>query len=348
MISATLARLLERRHLDRIEAGDLMDDVMTGKVSPVALAALLVALRAKGETVDEIAGFAQSMRRHVVPVVSRRDDLLDTCGTGGDASGTFNISTGAAVVAAAMGIAVAKHGNRAVSSRSGSADVLEALGVNVDLDPQQAAELIDTIGLGFLFAPNLHPAMKHAGPVRRELRVRTVFNLLGPLTNPAGARRQLLGVYLPDLCEPVCQVLHQLGSHRAFVVHGAGGLDEVSPCGPTTVAALQDGRVRTFTFTPEEVGLAPVPVEELQGGTPKDNARLLEKVFQGREGPRTDAVVLNAAFAAVLADKAGTVAEGAELARTALASGAALAKLEELRQASRQHLEETNLQEESK
>jgi anthranilate phosphoribosyltransferase len=340
MTSEILARLLDGRHLKQDEATDLMDAIMSGKVSPVSMAAILMALRTKGETVDEITGFARSMRRHVVPVVPRRGDLVDTCGTGGDASGTFNISTGAAIVAAAMGIAVAKHGNRAVSSRSGSADVLEALGVNVDLDPRQAADLIDTMGLGFLYAPKLHPAMKHAGPVRRELRVRTVFNLLGPLTNPAGADRQLLGVYLPELCEPVCRVLKELGSQRAFVVHGAGGLDEVSPCGPTTVAALQDGRVHTFTFTPEEAGIQPVGVDELQGGTPRDNARLLEKVFQGKEDPRTDAVVLNAGFAAVLAGKAADFGEGVALARQAVSSGAAMAKLDELREASRRILEE--------
>ena len=263
MIREAIERVLAGEHLDRDGARAVMDRLMSGEVAPVRIAALLTALRAKGETVDEITGFASSMRRHVTPVSPRRTDLLDTCGTGGDASGTFNISTGAAVVTAAMGIAVAKHGNRAVSSRSGSADALEALGVNVDLDPEQAAELIDSIGLGFLYAPNLHPAMKHAGPVRRELRVRTVFNLLGPLTNPAGADRQLLGVYLPELCEPVCRVLGELGSRRAFVVHGAGGLDEVSPCGPTTVAELDEGRVRVFTFEPREVGLEPVPVDEL-------------------------------------------------------------------------------------
>ena len=341
MCSEILAKLLERRDLSLDEASILMDSIMDGQMSDVSLAAILIALRAKGASVDEITGFAVSMRSHVVPVRPVTTGLMDTCGTGGDAAGTINISTAAALAATAMDIPVAKHGNRAVSSRSGSADVLEALGVNIDLDPGQVAHLIDTVGIGFLFAPHLHPAMKHAGPVRKELGVRTVFNLLGPLTNPAGVDRQLLGVYDPELCEPVCRVLQQLGSKRAFVVHGAGGLDEVSPCGPTVVAALEDGQVRSFTFIPEEVGIKPVAVEDLCGGTPLDNARLIEKIFQGKQDPRTEAVVLNAAFAAVLGEKAEDVREGVDLARQTLASGAVLAKLEQLRDASRIDLEES-------
>ena len=341
MCSEILAKLLDRRDLSLDEASILMDSIMDGQMSDVSLAAILIALRAKGASVDEITGFAVSMRSHVVPVQPVTTGLMDTCGTGGDAAGTINISTAAALLAAAMDIPVAKHGNRAVSSRSGSADVLEALGVNIELDPGQVANLIDTVGIGFLFAPHLHPAMKHAGPVRKELGVRTVFNLLGPLTNPAGVDRQLLGVYNPDLCEPVCRVLRQLGSKRAFVVHGAGGLDEVSPCGPTVVAALEDGEVRTFTFSPEEVGIEPVAVEDLCGGTPLDNARLIEKIFQGKQDPRTEAVVLNAAFAAVLGEKAEDVREGVDLARQTLDSGAVLAKLEQLRDATRIDLEET-------
>lgn len=341
MSSEILVKLLERRDLSQEDAAVLMDSIMEGDVSPVSLAAILIALRAKGATVDEITGFAISMRNHVIPVEAMTTGLLDTCGTGGDAAGTINISTATALTAAAMGIPVAKHGNRAVSSRSGSADVLEALGVNIELDPGQVANMIDTIGIGFLFSPHLHPAMKHAAPVRRELGVRTVFNLLGPLTNPAGVDRQLLGVYNPDLCEPICRVLRRLGSKRAFVVHGAEGLDEVSPCGPTVVAALEEGQVRTFTFNLEDVGMEPVAVEDLCGGTPLDNARLIEKIFQGKQDPRTEAVVLNAAFAAVLGEKAGDVREGVDLARQTLASGAVLAKLEQLREASRMDLEET-------
>jgi anthranilate phosphoribosyltransferase len=281
--------------------------------------------------VDEITGFAEAMRRHLVPVPTAQAALLDTCGTGGDGSGSINISTATALVAAAMGIPVAKHGNRAVSSRSGSADVLEALGVNIDLDSVQVGHMIDTLGIGFLFAPQLHPAMKYAGPVRAALKVRTVFNLLGPLANPAGADRQLLGVYDAALCEPMCRVLGQLGSRRAYVVHGAGGLDEVSPCGPTQVAELKDGQVRVFTFHPAEVGLDTVAVADLQGGTPTDNARLLTKVFQGKDDARASAVVLNAAFAAVLGEKVDDLAEGVDLARKTLRSGAVLDLLEEMK-----------------
>ncbi len=331
MPSAILARLLEGGHLKRREATDLLDQIMAGQVEPTVLAALLVALRLKGETVDEITGFAEAMRRHLVPVPTGQTALLDTCGTGGDGSGSINISTATALVAAAMGIPVAKHGNRAVSSRSGSADVLEALGVNIDLDSAQVGNMIDTLGIGFLFAPQLHPAMKYAGPVRAALKVRTVFNLLGPLANPAGADRQLLGVYDPALCEPMCRVLGQLGSRRAYVVHGAGGLDEVSPCGPTQVAELTDGQVRVFTFHPAEVGIDTVPVADLQGGTPTDNARLLTKVFQGKDDARATAVVLNAAFAAVLGDKAENLAEGVDLARETLRSGAVLDLLEKMK-----------------
>lgn len=342
MPQAILARLLDQRDLGRDEAADLMDKIMSGVVSPVTLAALLVTLRTKGETIDEVTGFAEAMRRHVVPVKSVNKGLLDTCGTGGDSSGTINISTATAIVAAAMDIPVAKHGNRAVSSHSGSADVLEALGVELDLNPDQVGACLDEVGIGFLFAPHLHPTMKHAGPVRAELKARTVFNQLGPLTNPAGADRQLLGVYEQELCEPMCRVLGQLGSHRAYVVHGAGGLDEVSPCGPTHVAELKGGQVRTFTFHPEDVGLKTVNIQDLRGGTPADNARLLTKVFQGKEDARSQAVLLNAAFSAVLGDKAADLKDGFEMARHTLASGAALAKLEELRDFTRQTLEEAS------
>ena len=337
-----LERLLEGCDLTRAEAGELMERIMTGEVPPATLAALLTALRLKGETVDEITGFASVMRRHVVPVPCLAKGLLDTCGTGGDGAGTVNISTATALVAAAMGIPVAKHGNRAVSSRSGSADVLEALGVDIQLDASQVARLVDTVGIGFLFAPNLHPAMRHAAPVRRELKVRTVFNVLGPLTNPAGADRHLLGVYDPGLCEPLCRVLGNLGARRAFVVHGAGGLDEVSPCGPTRVAELRDGRVRVFVFSPGELGVETVAVADLAGGTPAQNAAILEGVFQGAKGPHRQAVLLNAAFAAVLGDRAGDLAEGLELARGTLDSGAVLDTLSRLKSAGDSLVEEAS------
>ena len=325
-----LNRLLAGEHLDRAEARDLMNRVMDGEVPSAQLAGILVALRVRGETVDEITGLAQAMREHAVTVSPARADLVDTCGTGGDGSGTFNISTATALVAAGMGCGVAKHGNRAVSSQCGSADVLEALGVNLDLGAEDVAGLIDKVGLGFLFAPGLHPAMKHAMPARRELGVRTVFNVLGPLTNPAGARRQLLGVFDAALCEPLAHVLGELGSERAFVVHGDGCLDEVSLFGPTTVAALEDGQVDVFTFTPEELGLPICRREDLQGGSVEENARIIRGILAGEPGPAADVVGLNAAFVAVLADQADDLVEGLERARRSLSDGSAMAVLDGL------------------
>ena len=330
MKGGVLERLIDGGDLSRDEARGFMNRVMAGEVPAARLAGILTALRIKGETVDEIAGFASAMRENAVKVDVARDDLIDTCGTGGDGTGTINISTATALLAAAMGIPVAKHGNRAVSSRSGSADVLEALGVRIDLSPQEAAAAIEEAGIGFLFAPNLHPAMRHAMPARRELGVRTMFNVLGPLTNPAGARRQLLGVYDPDLCEPMCRVLAELGSIKAFVVHGAGGLDEVSPCGDTRVAALRGGRVTVGTFSPLEAGIEVCALADLAGGTPEENAAAIRGIFAGEAGPRTDAVLLNAGFAAVVADRADNVAGGVELARAAIADGSATRLLEKL------------------
>lgn len=334
MPDRTLDILLSGRDLSREQARGLMRQVMTGALPPVSLAAHLVALRGKGEAVSEIVGFAEAMRERAVPIPVRRRGLVDTCGTGGDASGTFNISTAAALLSAAMGIGIAKHGNRAVSSRSGSADVLEALGVAIDLEPAQVGTLIDTLGIGFLFAPALHPAMRHAMPVRRELGVRTVFNLLGPLTNPAGVDRQLMGVYDPGLCEPVCRALGQLGCRKAFVVHGEGGLDEVSPSGATTVAALDRGVVTVFEFHPRDAGLDPVPLAELAGGTADENARIIREVFGGGRPGAAAAVVLNAGFVAVAAGVATDVRGGVEAARRTLVSGAGLRLLDDLCRAS--------------
>lgn len=318
-----LEHLIAGRDLSRDEARGFMNRVMAGEVPTARLAGILTALRIKGETVDEITGFAAAMRENAVRVDVGRDDLIDTCGTGGDGTGTINISTATALLAAAMGIPVAKHGNRAVSSRSGSADVLEALGVRIDLSPKEAAAAIDEVGIGFLFAPKMHPAMKYAMPARRELSVRTVFNVLGPLTNPAEANRQLMGVYDPDLCEPICRVLAELGSEKAFVVHGAGGLDEVSPVGETRVASLAEGRVTVFTFAPEEAGIEPCSLSDLAGGTPEENAESIRAIFAGEKGPRTDAVLLNAGFAAVVAGRAESVRDGVEAARAAIADGSA-------------------------
>ncbi len=335
MITPLLDRLLARRDLDADEARALMGAIMSGEVEAPRIAAVLIALRMKGETVDEIVGFARAMRDNAVSVTPARTGLVDTCGTGGDARGTFNISTATALVAAAMGIPVAKHGNRAVSSSCGSADVLESLGVAVDLPPEQACAMIDAHGFGFLFAPHHHPAMKHAAPVRRELGVRTVFNLLGPLTNPAGARRQLMGVYAESLTEPLCRVLAELGAEKAFVVHGRDGTDEVSICGETAIAALEGGRVRRFVFAPEEVGMVRASLADIRGGTAAQNAAMVEDLFDGAPGPRRDAVLLNAGFTAMLADRAADPAEGVALARRAVDDGSAKRVLEELRLASR-------------
>jgi len=331
---AVLTDLVAGRHLDTDRAHDLMRAVMDGEVPTGRLAGILIGLRAKGETVDEITGFARAMREGATRITPSRTPLLDTCGTGGDGSGTFNISTATALLAAAMGIAVAKHGNRAVSSKCGSADVLEALGVNLDVAPGRVAALVDEVGIGFMFAPSLHPAMKHAMPARMALGVRTVFNVLGPLTNPAAADRQLLGVFDPDLCEPMARVLGHLGSKRAFVVHGEGGLDEVSLFGPTTVAELADGEVRTSTFEPAEAGLECCRPEDLSGGDPALNASIIRDILAGKTGPCADAVLLNAGFAAVLGGLAQTPRDGVGLARETILAGKGSQLLENFIEAS--------------
>ncbi len=331
-----LDRLLDGRDLDADQAEALLDAVMGGGLGEARLAALLAALRAKGETEDEITGFARARRRRAVRVGPAPAGAIDTCGwPTRTARRTFNISTATALVAAAMGIPVAKHGNRAVSSRCGSADVLEALGVAVDLPPERAALLVGSVGIGFLFAPLHHPALRQAAVVRRELGVRTVFNLLGPLANPAGVRRQLLGVYAPGLVPKLARVLRRLGTERAFVVHGDDGSDEVSLTGPTAIAELRGGAIRRSVFVPEKAGLPRCRAEDLSGGDAQLNAELVRGVLAGEAGPRLDAVLLNAGFCAVLADLAADPAQGVALARRAVASGDALAVLDRLAAASR-------------
>lgn len=315
--------LINGQDLTFDQARELMESIMDGALAEVRIASILTALRIKGETVDEIAGFASAMREKSVRITPETEGVIDTCGTGGDARHTFNVSTAAALVTAAMGVPVAKHGNRAVSSKCGSADVLEALGINITLQPEQVAALIDRVGIGFLFAPSLHPAMKHAAPVRKELGLRTVFNVLGPLTNPAGVKRQLTGVFSPDLTERLCNVLKTLGSEKVYIVHGSDGTDEVSISGETRVSALENGEVRTFTFTPEEAGLERAPLSAISGSSPEENAGHIRDIVDGKPGPRRDAVLLNAGFAAALADRADGPAEGVDLARQAIDSGAA-------------------------
>jgi anthranilate phosphoribosyltransferase len=332
VIRAALADLLDGRSLSRERAHDVMDQVMRGEATPAQLGGFLVALRLKGETPDEIAGCAEAMREHVVPVRPARDDLVDTAGTGGDGAGTINISTAAAVVAAAAGAGVAKHGNRAVSSESGSADVLEALGFSLELPPERIARSIDELGFGFMFAPRHHPAMAHAAPVRKELATRTVFNVLGPLTNPAGARAQVIGVHSPALVRTLAEVLAQLGARRAFVVHGAYGIDELSPAGPNLVCEVDDGDVRERSLDPlAELGVARCDPAELRGGTPQENAEAIRDVFAGADGGRRDAILLNAAGAIAAAGRAADLREGLGLAREAVDSGAAGERLDELR-----------------
>jgi len=337
MIQPALQQLLDGRDLSRGDAREVMGEIMAGEATPAQIGGFLIALRAKGETADEITGCAEAMRAHVLAVRPRREDLVDTAGTGGDGAHTINISTAAALVAAAAGAAVAKHGNRAVSSACGSADVLEALGFTLEQEPQRIAQSIDELGFGFLFAPSHHPAMRHAAPVRKELATRTVFNVLGPLTNPAGARAQVVGVYSEQLVRTIAEVLAQLGARRAFVVHGAGGIDELSPVGLNLVAEVVDGTVLERTLDPEaELGLPRCTVEELRGGSPAENAAALREIFEGADGGRRSAVLLNAAGAIAAAGHAADLREGLEVARQTVDSGAAAERLEQLVSFSRQ------------
>jgi len=335
VIVEAIATLIEGDSLDRARAREVMGEIMRGEATPGQIGAYLVALRVKGESPDEIAGSAEAMREHVLPVRPERDDLVDTAGTGGDGAATINISTAAAIVAAAAGAGVAKHGNRAVSSACGSADVLEALGFSLEQPPERIARSIDELGFGFMFAPAHHPAMRHAAPIRRELATRTVFNVLGPLTNPAGARAQVIGVYAESLVEPIAQVLAQLGARRAFVVHGAHGIDELSPAGPNRVCEVVAGEVRARMIDPLELGVARCEPGELRGGTPAENAQAIRDVFAGADGGRRDAILLNAAGAIAAAGHAADLAEGLALAREAVSSGAAGERLEELARFSR-------------
>ncbi|HVC86101.1 MAG TPA: anthranilate phosphoribosyltransferase [Gaiellaceae bacterium] len=330
MIQLTIAKLLDGRDLTRNEACETMRTIMRGEATPAQIAGFLVALRAKGETADEIAGCAEAMREHVLRVNPKRGDLVDIVGTGGDGANTYNISTAAALVAAGAGAAIAKHGNRAASSASGAADVLEALGFRLELPPEQIERSIDELGFGFLFAQAHHPAMKHAAPVRRELATRTVFNVLGPLTNPAGARALMLGVYSPELTRTLADALVQLGAARAYVVHGAGGIDELSPCGPNLVCEVENGSVREYELDPLDLGIERCDPAELRGGDPQSNATALRAVLAGQSGGHRSAVILNAAGGIAAAGHAENLREGIALAREAIDSGAATARLQEL------------------
>ncbi|WP_372707275.1 anthranilate phosphoribosyltransferase [Brevundimonas sp.] len=333
-----LAKLVEGRVLSSDEARDFFAACLRGEPTPAQVAAALTALRIRGETVDEIAAFAGAMRDAAL-TLDHPHDVIDTCGTGGDGQHTFNISTAAALVLAGAGLKVAKHGNRALSSKSGSSDVLAALGVNLVATPAQQRRSLDDAGIAFLFAPAYHGAMRHVGPVRAEIGFRTVFNLLGPLSNPAGAKRQVMGVYDPRLLEPLAEVLGRLGATRAWTVHGQG-LDELTTTGETEVAEWKDGTVRRFTVTPEDAGLPRASIADLRGGDAEENARALSAMLAGERGAYRDIVLLNAAAALVVADRASDLAEGARLAAAVIDDGSAAKALADLVEATNTVIEE--------
>ena len=336
MIAETLEKLGAGQDLSRAEADALMEELLAGRMTHADVVRFLLAMRAKGETVEELVGFARVMRRHATPVPMAQavglDEwpLVDTCGTGGGSAGTFNVSTAAALVVAGAGVRVAKHGNRSISSRSGSADVLEALGVKLDIPAERIGQAIAQIGIGFLFAPAMHASVKHAMPGRREVGGRTVFNLLGPLTNPAGASAQVIGVPEASLVPTIAKALAELGAKRAFVVHGMDGLDEISLSAETVVAEVGGRAVEQYSISPESFGAARAPLTELAGGDPATNAQIIRRVLGGEHGPRRDFVCINAAAALVAAGRASDFKQGARVAAESIDSGAALAKLNAL------------------
>lgn len=334
MIREAIQKLASRQDLTRGESFETMNEIMSGNASEAQIAAFLMGLRLKGESVAEIAGCAQSMREKSTPIRSKYHNLIDTCGTGGDNSGTFNISTCAAIIASAGGAIVAKHGNRAVSSQSGSADVLKALGINLDISPEKVSDVLDQVGITFLFAPQLHGAMKYAVPVRRDMGIRTIFNILGPLTNPAGARRQVLGVFHPSLTEVLARVLLELGSEHALVVHGEGGFDEFSTIGITKVSELHGGVINTYELKAESFGFDCPSIESLRGGDAEFNARLIVKILDGNVGGASDIAVFNAGAGLFVAGITKDLQEGVVVAREAVRSGAARKKLEHWKEAS--------------
>jgi len=326
---ALIAKVADGNALSRDEAQAASEVMMSGEATPSQIGGFLMALRVRGETVDEITGAATIMRSKVLPVEAPAE-AIDIVGTGGDASGSYNVSTCTAFVVAAAGVPVAKHGNRALSSKSGTADVLMALGVNIELPPEKIAHSVAEAGLGFMFAPSHHQAMRHVGPTRVELGTRTIFNLLGPLTNPAGVKRQMTGVFAEHWVEPLARVLANLGSERAWIVHGSDGLDEITPTGPTTVAELKDGTVRTFTIHPEDVGLARANFADLKGGDAATNAQALRDVLAGKPSAYRDIVLMNAAASLIVADAVDDLAAGVARAAEAIDSGAAAATLQRL------------------
>lgn len=326
-LQEAIAALIEGESLASERIEDVFASIMRGEATPAQVGGLLVGLRAKGESIDEIVGAARAMRAHARPIEPTRRGLVDTCGTGGDGSDTFNVSTVAAIIASAAGIPIAKHGNRAMSGRVGGADVLELLGVRIDIPPEDVARCIDDIGIGFLFAQVFHPAMRHASGPRRELGVRTIFNLLGPLCNPAGVRRQVVGLFAEAWVIPMAETLARLGSEHALTVHGAGGLDEISLCGPTRVAELRDGVVSSYEIAPEDFGLQRCAPADLRIASGEESADVIRAILAGEGGAKTDIALLNAAAAIYVGGATDSIADGLPLARAAIASGAARAQL---------------------
>ncbi len=330
MVREGLSKIVKRQNLDETEMTQLMMEIMSGEVTDAQIGAVMAALATKGETFVELAGAARAMRRKATRINVASSTVVDTCGTGGDGTNTFNISTTAAFIVAACGVTVAKHGNRSISSKCGSADLLEALGVRIDIDPEVVEEAVQEIGIGFLFAPRYHGAMRHAAKARKEVGIRSIFNMLGPLTNPAGANCQILGVYAPELTEMFAQALRLLGAKRALVVHGHDGLDEISICAPTRVSELYDGLIRTYDITPEQLLGGTAKPEDLAGGDPAANAEITMSILKGEKGPRRDVAVVNSAGALIAAGKAPDFAAGIKQAEAAIDSGAAAAKLDAL------------------
>jgi anthranilate phosphoribosyltransferase len=330
MIQQAIHKLVEKNDLTKQEAYECVIEIMSGKSSETLISSFLTALRMKGETASEISGCARAMREMATKIKSKHKNLVDTCGTGGDGLGTFNISTLSAIVAAAAGAVVAKHGNRAVSSKCGSADILKALGVNIEIPKEKVEQCLDEIGIAFLFAPMLHGAMKYAMPVRRELGMRTVFNVLGPLTNPAGAKRQLMGVFRPTLTDVLAEVLFDLGTERALVVHGIGGIDEISTIAETRMTEINNGKISTYTFSNESVGISTSALSTILGDGVELNTRIAHSILNGDSGAQRDIVVLNAAAAIYLSGIANSIKEGVSIAKSAIDSGEAKKKLNQL------------------
>lgn len=331
-MESCIHKLHNRENLAPNEIEDVMRTIMSGSAAREDIAAFLLALRVKGPTVEEITGAARILREYVIPIKTKHTTILDTCGTGGDKKNTFNISTIAALVVAGAGVVVAKHGNRSVSSRCGSADILEAVGVNINVEEKHLSACLDELGIAFLFAQQLHPAMKNVAVIRKELGVETIFNLLGPLTNPAGATHQIMGVYNRDLVEPIVNVLKNLGLKRALVVHGSDGLDEITLCAQTFIGEYDGKEIISYDITPDEFGFQPSRPEDFTGGDLAANVRILEDILSGKKGPKRDIVVINAAYALYVAEKAGNINEAIALAQDSLDSGKARKKLDDLRE----------------